>query len=90
MYITYNVIDVKNRRDVIENRRRVKLLTMLTDKGYQCDLIGVYLRFSSSRLVYAEAARSFSTIVQAVLYRPMLQLIISNVKVFVNYFEKEH
>jgi len=62
----------------------------MTNKGYQCDLIGVCLRFSSSKLVYVEAARSFSTIVQAVLYRPMLQLEISNVKMSVNYFEKEN
>lgn len=62
---------------------------MSTDKGYQCDLIGVYLHFSSSRLVYEGAVRSFSTIAQAVLYQPMLQLEISNVKIFVNYFKKE-
>jgi len=61
----------------------------LTNKEYQCDLIGVCLHFSSSRLVYVGAARSFSTIVQAELYRPMLYLGINNVKIFVNYFEKE-
>lgn len=63
---------------------------MLTNKEHQNDLIDVYLHFSSSKLVYAEVARSFSTIVQAVLYRPMLQLKINNVKISVNYFDEEN
>lgn len=63
---------------------------MLTNKEYQSDLIGVYLHSSSSKLVYVEVARSFSTIVQAVLYRPMLQLKINNVKISVNYFDEEN
>jgi len=64
----------------------VKTLTTLTSKECWCDLIGVYLRFSNSRLVYAEAAKSFSTIVPAVLCRPALQFETSRVKISVNYF----
>lgn len=70
----------------------INILTTLTCKEYWCDLIGVYRRFSSSRLEYAGAARSFSAIVQVVSCPPMLQLVTSNVRAFVDYFyeKKNH
>lgn len=66
-----------------------EILTMSTNKEYQYDLIGVYHHFSSSKLEYAGVVRNFSAIVLVVLCQPMLQFVISDVKISVNCFERK-